>query len=185
MCRNVTDVDDVLLPRPTGTARRYDEFAAIQQFYFDQDMTALGVGRPALEPRAHAFIPAVIALASGLLGRGAAYERDGQVYFRGAAVAHQAVPDRAEALRLAGEYGHRPDDPRQDDPFDVAVWQASRDGAGLGQSLGAGPAGLARRMRGHGACMPSARPSTFRPAGVTCVSRITPTRPAWPRPSPA
>jgi cysteinyl-tRNA synthetase len=128
MCRNVTDVDDVLLAAANRDGSRYDEFAAIQQFYFDQDMTALGVGRPALEPRAHAFIPAVIALASGLLDRGAAYERDGQVYFRGAAVARQAVPDRAEALRLAGEYGDRPDDPRKDDPFDVAVWQASRDG---------------------------------------------------------
>ncbi len=29
------------------------------------------------------------------------------------------------ALRLAAEYGDRPDDPGQDDPFDVAVWQPS------------------------------------------------------------
>jgi len=33
--------------------------------------------------------------------------------------------DRAAALRLAGEYGGHPDDARKDDPFDVAVWQAS------------------------------------------------------------
>jgi cysteinyl-tRNA synthetase len=91
-------------------------------------MTALGVSRPALEPRAHVFIPAVIALTAGLLDRGAAYERAGQVYFRGAAVARQAVPDHVEALRLATEYGDRPDDPHRDDPFDVAIWQASRNG---------------------------------------------------------
>jgi len=128
MCRNVTDVDDVLLAAANRDGSPYDQFAAIQQFYFDQDMTALGVSRPALEPRAHVFIPAVIALTAGLLDRGAAYERAGQVYFRGAAVARQAVPDHVEALRLATEYGDRPDDPRRDDPFDVAIWQASRNG---------------------------------------------------------
>ena len=35
---------------------------------------------------------------------------------------------RATALRLASEYGDHPDDPRKDDPFDVAVWRASDDG---------------------------------------------------------
>ena len=130
MCRNVTDVDDVLLAAANRDGSPYDRFAAIQQFYFDQDMTALGVGRPALEPRAHVFIPQVIALAAGLLERGAAYQRppDGQVYFRGGAAARRAVPDQGEALRLAAEYGDQPGDPRKDDPFDVAVWQASRHG---------------------------------------------------------
>ena len=127
LCRNVTDVDDVLLAAASRAGSPYDRFAAIQQFYFDRDMTALGVGRPAMEPRAHVYIGQVIALAAGLIDRGAAYERDGQVYFRGAEVA-RAVPDRETALRLSTEYGDRPDDPRKDDPFDVAVWQASRDG---------------------------------------------------------
>ena len=54
-------------------------------------MTALGVTEPALQPRAHAFIGQVIALASGLLAGGAAYERDGSVYFSGAATARQAA----------------------------------------------------------------------------------------------
>jgi cysteinyl-tRNA synthetase len=128
LCRNVTDVDDVLLAAASRAGSPYDRFAAIQQFYFDRDMTALGVGRPAMEPRAHVYIGQVIALAAGLLDRGAAYERDGQVYFRGAEVARAAVPDLEAALRLSTEYGDRPDDPRKDDPFDVAVWQASRDG---------------------------------------------------------
>lgn len=91
-------------------------------------MTALGVAYPDMEPRAHAHIRQVIALAEGLLDKGAAYERDGQVYFRGSAVAHRAALDRAAALRLAGEYGDHPADPRKDDPFDVAVWQASGTG---------------------------------------------------------
>ena len=128
ICRNVTDVDDVLLAAADRAGSPYDRFAAIQQFYFDRDMAALGVGQPALQPRAHAYIGQVIALAAGLLDRGAAYERDGQVWFRGAAAALAAVPDRDLALRLAAEYGDDPADPAKDDPFDVAVWRASTSG---------------------------------------------------------
>jgi cysteinyl-tRNA synthetase len=128
ICRNVTDVDDVLLAAADRAGSPYDRFAAIQQFYFDRDMAALGVGQPALQPRAHAYIGQVISLAAGLLDRGAAYEREGQVYFRGAAAAREAVPDRELALRLATEYGDDPGDPAKDDPFDVAVWRASNSG---------------------------------------------------------
>ena len=128
ICRNVTDVDDVLLAAADRAGSPYDRFAAIQQFYFDRDMAALGVSQPALQPRAHAYIGQVISLAAGLLDRGAAYERDGQVYFRGAAAAREAVPDRELALRLATEYGDDPADPAKDDPFDVAVWRSSKSG---------------------------------------------------------
>ena len=128
LCRNVTDVDDVLLAAADRAGEPYDRFAAIQAFYFDRDMASLGVGRPSVEPRAHAYIGQFIALAAGLLAQGAAYVRDGRVYFRGDAAARRAVPDDAAALRLAGEYGDHPDDPRKDDPFDVAVWQAVQPG---------------------------------------------------------
>lgn len=128
MSRNVTDVDDVLLAAASRARAPYDEFAAIQQFYFDRDMAELGVGRPTVEPRAHAYIGQVIALAAGLMAQGAAYERNGGVYFRGGAFARRTVADEPAALRLASEYGDRPDDPRKDDPFDVAVWQASGEG---------------------------------------------------------
>jgi cysteinyl-tRNA synthetase len=127
VCRNVTDVDDVLLAAASRAAAPYDQYAAIQQFYFDRDMAALGVGRPSAEPRAHAYIEQVIALAAGLLARDAAYQRNGRVYFRGADAAHRAVPDEATAQGMAAEYGDRPDDPNKDDPMDVAVWQASNN----------------------------------------------------------
>jgi len=128
VCRNVTDVDDVLdaAARRAGTA--YDEFAAIQQFQFDRDMAALGVRSPEHEPRAHRYVEQVIRLASGLIDAGVAYHRRGSVYFRGQGVASRAGLDRAEALRLSAEFGGRPDDPAKDDPVDVAVWQATEPG---------------------------------------------------------
>jgi cysteinyl-tRNA synthetase len=128
ICRNVTDVDDVLLAAADRAGAPYDRFAAIQQFYFDRDMAALGVGQPAQQPRAHAYIGQAIALAAGLLERGAAYERGGQVWFRGEAAAQAAVPDRELALRLAAEYGDDPADEGKDNPFDVAVWRTSHGG---------------------------------------------------------
>ncbi|MGO8961762.1 MAG: class I tRNA ligase family protein [Streptosporangiaceae bacterium] len=127
-CRNVTDVDDVLMAAAKRAGAPYDRFAAIQQFYFERDMAALGVSEPELEPRAHAFVGQVIALARGLLARGAAYERDGSVYFRGAGAVSRGGLTRDAALRLSAEYGDRPDDPRRDDPFDAAIWLAAEPG---------------------------------------------------------
>ena len=125
VCRNITDVDDVLLAAAGRAGAPYDRFAAIQQFYFDRDMAALGVRQPALTPRAHSYVGQVIALAAGLLARGAAYQRNGCVYFRGAGMARRAGLDAGDARRLAGQYGDHPDDPAKDDPLDVAVWQSS------------------------------------------------------------
>jgi len=124
LCRNVTDVDDVLLAAANRAGSPYDRYAAIQQFYFDRDMAALGVTEPTLQPRAHAFIAQVIALATGLLARGAAYKRDGSVYFSGAAAVSGSGLDRETALRLSAEYGDRPDDPAKEDPLDIVIWQA-------------------------------------------------------------
>ncbi len=125
ICRNITDVDDVLDAAALRAGAPYDAFAAIQQFHFERDMAALGVRSPQHEPRAHRYVEHVIRLAAGLLSAGTAYQRRGSVYFRGQAAIGAAGLDRAEGLRLSAEYGGRPDDPGKDDPLDVAVWQAS------------------------------------------------------------
>src|SRR5579859_3252826 len=128
VCRNVTDVDDVLDVAARRAGAAYDEFAAIQQFQFDRDMAVLRVRSPEHEPRAHRYVAQVIRLASGLLDAGVAYRRETGVYFRAQGVASRAGLDRDEALRLSAEYGGRPDDPAKDDPLDVAVWQGGEPG---------------------------------------------------------
>lgn len=124
VCRNVTDVDDVLTAAAEQAGTPYDRFAALQQYAFERDVAALGVGRPDHEPRAHAYVPQVVELATGLLAAGAAYVSEGTVYFRGRHVAH-GVDD---ADRLLRGYGENPDDPHKEHPFDVPVWRSSRDG---------------------------------------------------------
>ncbi len=125
VCRNVTDVDDVLFDAAERAGAHYDRFAAVQQFHFEQDMDALSVRRPTHEPRAHTFVPQVVELASALLAQGAAYESAGSVYFRGGDLLEQHGLSREDAVALLAANGGRPDDPAKDDPLDQAVWQSS------------------------------------------------------------
>jgi cysteinyl-tRNA synthetase len=128
VCRNVTDVDDVLFEAATRAGAHYDRFAAVQQFHFDRDMAALGVRKPAHEPRAHTYIPPVVDLAQALLDSGHAYESAGSVYVHGAPVADRAGLDRATAEQLLRGNGGKVDDKAKRDPLDQAVWQVSGPG---------------------------------------------------------
>jgi cysteinyl-tRNA synthetase len=123
--RNVTDLDDVLTRAAEARGRHYDEFALGQEFVFAQDMAALAVQRPALEPRARHHVAHVQHLAAALLAVDAAYVRDGAVHFRGADAAARSGLPRERALELAREFGDEPDDPAREDPFDVPVWRPS------------------------------------------------------------
>jgi cysteinyl-tRNA synthetase len=125
VCRNVTDVDDVLSAAAQRAGQPYDRFAAVQAFHFERDMDALGVRRPTHEPRAHTFVPQVVDLAGALLEAGVAYCADGGVYVPGAPVAERAGLDRDSALALLADNGGRTDDPAKRDPLDQAVWQPS------------------------------------------------------------
>ena len=127
VCRNVTDVDDVLDAAAARSGSRADSYAAVQQFRFDRDMAVLGVRRPQHEPRAHNHVRQVATLAAALLELGAAYERDGTVWFRGAGIAERAGLDAAAAAELTARFGGGTL-PGADDPADVAVWRAARGG---------------------------------------------------------
>lgn len=128
VCRNVTDVDDVLTAAADRAGSPYDSFAAVGKFHFDRDMAALRVRPPAHEPRAHNYVRQVAALAAGLLATGSAYVADGSVYFRGGEVPEAAGLDRTTAVGLAAEYGDDPHRAAKEDPFDVTIWQASSAG---------------------------------------------------------
>lgn len=128
VCRNVTDVDDVLDAAAARAGARSDSFAAVQQFRFDRDMTSLGVRRPSHEPRAHVHVAQVVTLAAALLESGAAYRRGGVVYFRGAGVPERAGLEPTQARELAVEFGHRLDDAQTEHPDDVPVWRTAAPG---------------------------------------------------------
>jgi cysteinyl-tRNA synthetase len=128
VCRNVTDVDDVLTHAAQERGLPYDELGVTQEFLFERDMTALGVARPQHSPHARSFIAEVQQLATALLANGAAYEADGFVYFRGGGVPSATGLDRDAAMRLSQEYGDQEHFPGREDDFDVAVWRPSPEG---------------------------------------------------------
>src|SRR5688572_11659431 len=119
--RNVTDVDDVLTRAADAKGRHYDEFALSQEFLFERDMEALAVHRPTHAPRARYYVPHVQQLAAALLAAGRAYEREGNVFFRGADVPARAGLDHTPALELSESFGDEPGDPLREDPFDVPL----------------------------------------------------------------
>ncbi len=125
LARNVTDVDDVLTESARGTGWRYDELALTQEFHFDRDMKALRVSPPGAAPHARAHIVAVIRLAARLLAVGAAYERDGHVWFRGAHVPEVAGLDAHRALEASRAYGDQAGSSDRESDFDVPVWRPS------------------------------------------------------------
>ncbi len=127
VCRNVTDIDDVLTEAARAQGWHYDELALTQEFHFERDMKALSVTPPAHAPHARAHVNAVERLAAALLESGAAYERNGYVYFRGEDVPQRAGLDAESALAASNEYGDQHDVPDRDSVFDVAVWRPSRE----------------------------------------------------------
>ncbi len=125
VCRNVTDVDDVLFDAAHRSGERYERLAVVQEYHFEQDMERLAVRRPEHQPRAHAYIPAVQQLAAALLDGGQAYESGGSVYLPGAAVAAAAGLSPAEALAALDGAGGDAQDPAKRDPLDQPIWQRS------------------------------------------------------------
>ncbi|NOR20621.1 MAG: cysteine--tRNA ligase [Xanthomonadales bacterium] len=79
--RNITDVDDKI---NAAAAEQNVSIGVISKRYIDsfhEDMAALGIGLPTIEPRATDHIPQMINMISSLIASGHAYETDGHVLF--------------------------------------------------------------------------------------------------------
>jgi L-cysteine:1D-myo-inositol 2-amino-2-deoxy-alpha-D-glucopyranoside ligase len=131
MVRNVTDVDDSILPKARELGVDYLELADAELARFQADMDALGMRPPAAEPRATEAIPGMIDMVSELLDSGHAYLTHGTVYFdvstfpRYGQLSHYP---REHMIRLARARGGNPEDPHRRDPLDFILWQPSAEG---------------------------------------------------------
>jgi L-cysteine:1D-myo-inositol 2-amino-2-deoxy-alpha-D-glucopyranoside ligase len=128
MVRNVTDVDDSILPKARELGVPFLELAEAELARFRADMDALSM-RPAIaEPRATEAIDGMIEMISDLMATGHAYESHGTVYFDvGTFPRYGALSrlTRDEMIRAARERGGNPDDPHRRDPLDFVLWQRS------------------------------------------------------------
>jgi L-cysteine:1D-myo-inositol 2-amino-2-deoxy-alpha-D-glucopyranoside ligase len=128
MVRNVTDVDDSILPKARELGVPYLELAASEMARFHSDMSALEMRPPMAEPRATESIPHIIDLVGRLLESGNAYLTHGTAYFdvstfpRFGELSHYPQ-DRM--IKLAHMRGGNPDDPHRRNPLDFVLWQPS------------------------------------------------------------
>jgi L-cysteine:1D-myo-inositol 2-amino-2-deoxy-alpha-D-glucopyranoside ligase len=128
MVRNITDVDDSILPKARELGVDYLELAATEVARFRSDMEALEMRPPVAEPRATEAVPEIIDLVERLLDQGNAYITHGTVYFdvstfpRYGMLSHYPE-DRM--VKLARARGGNPDDPHRRSPLDFVLWQPS------------------------------------------------------------
>ncbi|MFZ4585115.1 MAG: cysteine--tRNA ligase [Acidimicrobiia bacterium] len=128
MVRNITDVDDSILPKARELGEPYLDLAAREVARFHSDMEALNMRPPFAEPRATEHVDEVIAMTAELLENGHAYLTHGTVYFdvssfeRFGELSHYP---RERMLKLAAARGGNPTDEHRRDPLDFVLWQPS------------------------------------------------------------
>ena len=146
--RNITDVDDKINAR---AAEEYPDLPLNEAIgrvtekterQFHEDIAALGVLQPTIEPRATQHIAEMKALIEALVARGHAYVADGHVLFD-----VSSMPDYG---RLANrsleemEAGARVDvAPYKKGPMDFVLWKPSKPGEPAWES----PCGIAAKGR--------------------------------------
>ncbi len=122
--RNITDVDDKI--NAAASQQQVPIQAITERFAeaYRQDMAALGVAPPDIEPCATGHIAAIITMIEQLLARGHAYAADGHVLFD--------VPSYPDYGRLSGRdtdeliAGARVEvAPYKRDPTDFVLWKPS------------------------------------------------------------
>lgn len=121
---NITDVDDKIMVAAKESGEAIDVITRKFEKIYNEDMAALGVAKPNVQPRATEHIPEMIALCEALIKRGHAYEAEGNVLFN--------VPSFAAYGRLSGRSrdeqiaGARVDvAPYKKDPADFVLWKPS------------------------------------------------------------
>jgi len=125
--QNVTDIDDRLIKRSIETGQTVAAVAeTYTRAYFDL-LEALGVDRPTASPLATDYVEEMVQFIAGLVEKGHAYERDGDVYFRVASVAdYGALSGRTLADQKAGS---RVDvSESKENPLDFTLWKAAKPG---------------------------------------------------------
>ncbi len=122
--RNITDVDDKINRRASESGESIETITTRTTRLFHDDIAALNVLPPDLEPRATAHIDAMIAMIEQLLTKGHAYAAEGHVLF--------SVPSMADYGRLSGRSmeemiaGARVEvAPYKKNPADFVLWKPS------------------------------------------------------------
>lgn len=125
--QNFTDIEDRIIETAQAQKTTIEALAEKYIARFLAEMDSLNIRRADVYPRATEAIPTIIQMTRGLVEKGAAYEIDGDVYFRVRAdadygkLAHRTLDEMEAGARVAV-------DERKDDPMDFALWKSSKPG---------------------------------------------------------
>ncbi len=142
--RNVTDVDDKILAAAKATGEEPLALSARMAKLVDDDMRALGLLSPDVEPRVSAHIDDIVQLIETLLAKGHAYAVDTpkgkDVYFAVRSVpaygklSHRNIDDLLSGARVDVAESKK-------DPLDFALWKGSEEAWGWPSPWGTGRPG--------------------------------------------
>ncbi len=122
--RNITDIDDKINKAAAEQGIPIGEIAARFTAVYREDMAALGVQPPDLEPLATEHVPDIIAMIGTLLDGGHAYAAEGHVLFRVRSFAdYGALSGRDRRDLLAGARVEVA--PYKEDAGDFVLWKPS------------------------------------------------------------
>ncbi len=125
--RNFTDVDDKIINRAIERKVDWKDVVAENIAAFYEDMDALAIARPTIEPRATDHIAQIIETISLLVKKGFAYAKSGNVYYSTRRFAGYAKLSKRNIDDLL--VGARVDkDELKKDPLDFALWKAAKPG---------------------------------------------------------
>ncbi len=129
-CQNVTDVDDPLFERARRDQIHWTDLAKREIEQFVTDCRGLNLIAPDYFPKVSEEIAGMLPIIERLIEVGAAYARNGHVYFDVSTEPTYGAMARldgyAELLAMANQRGNNPDDPNKDDPLDFVLWQTSK-----------------------------------------------------------
>lgn len=121
---NITDIEDKIIAAHRETGEPIDAITAKYAKIYNDDMAALGVLPPDIQPKATGHIQEMIDLCSALIERGHAYEAEGHVLFSVPSdSSYGALSGRSRDEQIAGA---RVDvAPYKKDPADFVLWKPS------------------------------------------------------------
>ncbi|MEM9203902.1 MAG: cysteine--tRNA ligase [Actinomycetota bacterium] len=128
LVRNITDVDDSILPKARELGIDFLELAAKETARFHRDMVVLNTRPVFNEPHATKWIDEMVGFIEQLEAKGHTYAVDGTVFFDVATFPDFGALsgyDETTMIRYAAERGGNPDDPRLRNPLDFILWQPS------------------------------------------------------------
>jgi cysteinyl-tRNA synthetase len=123
---NVTDVNDKIYVAAQAAGISSTELARRMTDAYVADTSALGLGRPDVEPLVTETLPEIVALIERLVARGLAYAADGDVYYRVAAFAGYGALSGQRPEELVDDARRIEPGAGKESPLDFALWKGRK-----------------------------------------------------------